>query len=1197
VGKTKEVPYIAARQWLLENLRCQLLGPGAEPGSPDIEHEILTDSPAKRYQCGILYPRQATQEGSRDDDTSIPAEEVAGEVDIEDGAPEDTVCLANQWFPSSMGITFSVEGELQDLLIGLSFATYRKLRLDDCCYKNQDALQQDDLPEELEPYLYLDQAIDAWRVRSVIDKDEWSEMKGKKSSWSLAVQRIFDALSRQCISIETGKGYIREPHHIAVKLDNGIDEGYHVIRERIDGTYGSLAVLCHMLSEEKDRWSISLMMTNEYKDSQLLRYDCFIFQPRLKVVAPEGTQVRFVDRHHMEALSELAEEEQRLELLYRNQEEYASGMGTSVGWDIEDDGSGKVWNEFIPDKELPSMDFNLIGEDIPASTLSMKVNSDLDGRDFAEKVAGLEHLVAAYERWIGNKEVELESIPSQYHAIAKKNIAACRLAADRMKSGIDFLKKDENVRIAYELANRAMFMQRVHLGVLGEKSFGQDRYPGEEHERALQSRLEELMEIQSYVSEDDVHTWRPFQLAFLLMSIQGIVDEDSEDRELLDLIWFPTGGGKTEAYLGLSAFVIFYRRLAYPGEAGGTNIIMRYTLRLLTAQQFSRAATLICACERIRMGYGSISDRSLGDEKITIGLWIGNDHTPNRMKGKDGAIELLARLQEDDVEARNPFQLLKCPWCGTKLVKENRKGSWGYGIHEDIDKFYFYCPQHACHFHASIPVCVIDEDLYSQPPTLLIGTVDKFAMMAWKEEVNRFFGIWEGKRLVRGPELIIQDELHLISGPLGSIVGLYESAVDYICQHFGQHRPKMIASTATIRRAEAQCAALYDRKVCQFPPPGLEASDSFFAKEMEVDHEQGIFGRTYVGIMGAGVNKASMEVSMITDLLQLVQKMDVPDQVKDAYWTLTGYFNTLKELGQCKSLVEDDVISSQTQFAKMSGSELRKDLQVRELTSRVSTTRLNHILDSLERVHYTSTDKDTDKPIDVLLSSNMISVGIDVDRLNIMQMVGQPKLTSEYIQASSRVGRKHPGIVFALYDQGRSRDRSYYEQFKMFHGSFYRFVEPTGATPFSKPARDRALHAVLIAILRNIPGLLGENNAVDFRNDGFEKEIDEVKAYIVRRVEDIRRIGDIHVADDRDDIMNEMDRFFARWNDIASQSTDGLVYGMSQIMGHNPARHTVARLMKPFHQDSEDTVKPFETLTSMRNVDYSISGSVLIWEE
>lgn len=1194
----REDKYVAARRWLIDNMRHQLIGPGAEPGNLDLEHEILTDIPSKRYHCGILYPKQANKYDANIQDQEILHDDVPsmGE-DNENPSPEDTISLVDQWFPSSMGLTFFVEGRPQDLSIDVSFATYRKLVLEDCCYKSDIEIKDDEMPKELEPFLYHDSVSDSWRMKVLIDEASSKELKKNKFSWTAGIQRLYDSLTRQCISIETGKGYIREPHHIIVKLNDDVLGFYRAICERIDGTFGRLTALCKEIAMGKEIWAVTLMLVNDYKDDTLLAYSKYIFQARLRIIAAKEAGVRFYDRHNLEDLSDLDEEEQRLELLYRDEKNYASGLGTSVGWNVNSDGSGEIFNEYIPEEELLAMDFEIKSEAIPETTLSMKVNSDLDERDFMEKAARLDNLIESYERWIGTKELELSTIPERYHDIAGKNIQDCKLSARRMRAGVELLKTDEKVRRAFELANRAMYMQRVHLDILSDKSFGQDRYPGESHEEVLRSRLGKLNSSRSYANEEDKHTWRPFQLAFLLMSLKGIVDDDNDDRALVDLIWFPTGGGKTEAYLGLAAFVIFYRRLAYPEKAGGTNIIMRYTLRLLTAQQFTRAATLICACEYIRLEHEGLRGKVLGEEPITIGLWIGNEHTPNKMEGERGAIKLLHNLKQGVQGTRNPFQLLKCPWCGTKLVRENNQGVWGYDIHEDVNRFFFFCPQQACAFHASIPVCVIDDILYEQPPTLLIGTVDKFAMMSWKEEVNRFFGIWDGKSVDRGPELIIQDELHLISGPLGSIVGLYETAIDYICQHFGHRRPKIIASTATIRRAEAQCAALYARKVCQFPSPGLDADDSFFARKIAADSEQGNFGRIYVGVMASGGNKASMEVSMVSDILQLVQMMDASDEVKDAYWTLTGYFNSLRELGQCESLIADDVVANQAQFARMSGSTQRKGLQVRELTSRESTTRLNRTLDALEKKHYKSNHASHENPIDILLSSNMISVGIDVARLNLMLMVGQPKLTSEYIQASSRVGRKLPGIVFVLYDQGRSRDRSYYEQFKAFHGAFYKYVEPTGATPYSKPARDRAMHAVAVAILRNIPGLSGENDAAAFRLERYEKELESIEAFILKRVGDIRRLGHINMADDRADIKDELSTFFKRWEERASRSREGLVYGLSQIKGRDERRCSMVRLLKPFHQDSTDKIKPFETLTSMRNVDHSIRGNVVIWEE
>lgn len=531
------------------------------------------------------------------------------------------------------------------------------------------------------------------------------------------------------------------------------------------------------------------------------------------------------------------------------------------------------------------------------------------------------------------------------------------------------------------------------------------------------------------------------------------------------------------------------------------------------------------------------------------------------------------------------------------MTVEHGKGRWGYFYESRPKHFYYQCPQAGCRFHSSeIPVMVIDEEIYKNPPTLLIGTVDKFAMMTWKEEVNKFFGADEQHR---GPELIIQDELHLISGPLGSIVGLYETAIDYICNNYGHVKPKIIASTATIRRAKSQCAALYNRDTRQFPPPGIDAEDSYFARNDVIEHEKGKYGRCYVGVMASGKNQVSTEVTTISDLLQLIKILKAPDAVKDTYWTLTAYFNSLKDLGQCESLVADDIKNNLYQFAHRLQTKPRYICKLRELTSRVKTNQLNQIFKELEDIRYHSSEGEKTYPVDIVLSSNMLSVGVDIARLNILLMVNQPKLNSEYIQATSRVGRSSPGLVLTLYNQGRSRDQSYYEQFKSFHEAYYRFVEPTGATPFSKPARDRALHAVLVAIMRNIPELAKEKDAGKFRKDKYRDAIKKVGSFIVQRVRDIRSRGS-NMHNDIPDIQQEIDNFFTDWDNkarFASSESKKLIYGNSRLIEGKHTQEVSYRLLKPYHQKSKDEIRPWETLTSMRNVDSEVPGRVLIWKE
>ncbi|WP_296924995.1 helicase-related protein [uncultured Megasphaera sp.] len=1215
-------------------MQKQLEGPGAEGSIPDAEHEIITDIPSRRYSCGILYPQkvmldledEVSEDGNQADEVNGDGDEgeTNNEIDSniepsgenqDDG--DDTVDLRNQWRPSSMGITFFVKGKPEAMHIHLTFGTYRVSELKDYCYPCNAKLDYDMLPVEVQQHIGVSEdkrfftvkePFNSKWVRHVLDSYE-------ADSGSYDLQIPLMTLARQC-SDPYHKSYVRIPHALDFQLPRGMQEGFIDLGDSLDDTDCHFTAFCKLMDDDEQLWSITLMVSNEFKDFKLREYNRFIFQPHIKVRIEENDDVIFFDRNQIKKSISADDEEERLNLLYRKQKDFGSGMGTSLQWQIDEKGKGFLINDFLPKKELPGMDFNLptneFTEEESNQILSMKVHSDLDSTSKEKKLALLSRLVESYAHWIKGLDGKEKELPERYRHAASLNLTDCREAAARMKEGIALLRDDDKTYTAFSLANRAMFMQRVHLEIIADEKYGTERYGGDQSaDSPLGKRLSELADINQYRNRDvkDKHLWRPFQLAFLLMSLKGIVDEKSSDRDLVDLIWFPTGGGKTEAYLGLSAFVIFYRRLVYGDKGGGTNIIMRYTLRLLTAQQFSRAATLICACEAIRKTYGVKASATrtrlarrkpgeeipvLGNEPITIGLWIGSQHTPNRL---DDAKKKLKNLMNTYGIADNDFQLLKCPWCGTSLVKEHGKGEWGYFYQTNPKHFYYQCPQDGCRFHTSeIPVMVIDEEIYKRPPTLLIGTVDKFAMMTWKNEVNKFFGA-DGQH--RGPELIIQDELHLISGPLGSIVGLYETAIDYMCNNCGHVKPKIIASTATIRRAKAQCAALYNRDTRQFPPPGIDADDSYFARNDVIDHDKGKYGRCYIGVMASGKNQVSTEVTVISDLLQLIKILKVPDEVKDEYWTLTAYFNSLKDLGQCESLVADDIKNSVYQFSQRLQTKPRYAYVLRELTSRVKTNKLNQVFKELEEIKYHSDDNKKTYPVDIVLSSNMLSVGVDIARLNVLLMVNQPKLNSEYIQATSRVGRAYPGLVFTLYNQGRNRDQSYYEQFKTFHESFYRFVEPTGATPFSKPARDRALHAVLIAMMRSIPALAEEKSAGEFRLDDYRDAIERMSSFILDRVRGIRSRGS-QIHDDIPEIKQEIEDFFEDWNrkaEIASSESKQLVYGNSWFYEGKEPQESSYRLLKPFHQKSDDKLLPGETLTSMRNIDSEVRGCALIWKE
>lgn len=1212
---------INARDEYINLIKSELLGPGSEFSVPDIEHELISSSPMSRYSVGILYPQG--NQVNQDNDETVPITETKESVFEDESAIGETepselvlteskgnrsyefdetadenldeeIELSAQYMPSSMGITFIVKGSADIVRGKVSLATYRNAKIPDCVVPYTPANGADDyvVPSEFSHIMNYDKEEKVFRllrsvqkkeIRDIFERDTISE-----TDHDILKQPAY-RLAELCRS-----AYVREPHNdIEFVLDfSGSD--YIDANRDIDGTTAKVTALRTKISE--GIWSLSIMLVNGLSEVPAKAYHC-IYQPVLEISSADNDFV-FIESSAEADIDNMDDEEQSLDLLYRDKKIFGTGLGVSVDWSIDKNGDGSIWSDYFPISEVPPMSFDLPSNDkISVEQLSMKYLSDLDKTDKSTKLGALQSLVDLYKAWV----VELEGITStldpRYKSAAAKNIAECKRAYKRMYSGLAALESDEKAYSAFVLANRAMFMQRVHLRMQQQTS-DTDCYPGDE-------KIAELLQDMDYRQQDDKDCrWRPFQIAFLLMDINSIINDESPERDIVDLIWFPTGGGKTEAYLGLTAFTIFYRRLTHLTESGGTAVIMRYTLRLLAAQQFTRAATLICACEYIRQDCEArkrvYPAYPLGKEPITIGLWIGGSHIPNKNDDANFHLKKLLAVKDhfyvrNEKDRHNKFQVLKCPWCGTKLVKDDKDkklvGSWGYKM-RDGKHFYMSCTHEDCDFTAKLPIQIIDEELYNNPPTLLFGTVDKFAMLPWDGRIGSFFAVNSDNR---APELIIQDELHLISGALGTIVGLYETAVDAICSQKGV-RPKIIASTATIRRAKEQCSVLYNRDVVQFPAPGLDSGNSFFAREAEISYENGVFGRKYVGLMPSGKTKAMMEIRAMAALLQRIHMMKLPDEVKDKLWTLTAYFNSLKDLGKASTLVEDDVKDFIIRTANRLFTSRRLIVSADELTSRVTTTELNETLDKLEKLEYSRINMNNKRyASNVLLATNMISVGIDVARLNVMLLVGQPKLTSEYIQASSRVGRSYPGVAFVQYDATKSRDRSHYERFRAYHESFYRFVEPTGATPFSKPARERALHAVVTAMIRQHAGLAEDKDAINFDKDYFEDAVQETEQFILERIQQINTRADNELEDDLAEVQAEIEDYIEDWQKYAKTAqTSKTAYYFGRRFMVAPPNAGLGRLLKQYNSGGKDNAR--ETLTSMRNVDTQVLGEIVIWE-
>lgn len=829
-------------------------------------------------------------------------------------------------------------------------------------------------------------------------------------------------------------------------------------------------------------------------------------------------------------------EEEELALLYQDRHTFAVGHGCAAMWD-ETSGTRRVYSESMPHHEtFPVTTAADLGGG-KAGRAAERVLSLRYLEDHASDAAGLKkdllHFVSRYDLWIDALAKDASSLPDDHASTAERLLARLRTASGRMHKGIAAILGDPDVKRAFHLATRAMLMQMVHSG---------STYGGNTRERNERSFA--APEYDS--SATDGYRWYPFQLAFMLLAAASVADESDEHRDTVDLIWFPTGGGKTEAYLWVAAMEMFLRRLRHGSAGAGTAVIKRYTLRLLTSQQFQRAATLICACEELRRAADD-----LGDEPFSLGLWIGGQSTANTLnEAKDQYEDLL-----DDGKPENPFQLQRCPWCGTRIVPaEQSEDTEDYGVRATSAQFDFYCPSDDCPFHDRLPIAVVDEEMYRRAPTMLIGTIDKFARLAWDHRASAFFGSGP----VRPPSLIIQDELHLISGPLGTIAGIYEAALDCLLRRDG-HRPKIIAATATIRRAADQAERLYAREVAVFPPSGLSVDDSFFSR---IDRSQA--GRLYVGVMGQGHTPVTSLVRTAAAASQApIELTGLPEDVRDAYWTLLIYHNSKRELGKTMALARDD-IPARVGVIATDESKLREIENVEELSANLAGRRIPEVLLQLDR-------SAGDDAIDILPCTNMISVGVDVKRLGIMMVVGQPKTTAEYIQATSRVGRSRiPGLVITMYSPTKPRDRSHYESFVAYHDALYRWVEPTSVTPFALPSRERALHAAIVIVARHAAGLSDNADAQRF---------DPETPVMRHLLEQLRERMAAAEPAEADAIRTHLEGLTAEWAERAKRArdrkTDPLVYSPNSGKQFEP-------LLRGF--ESRET-RGWRTLNSMRNVD------------
>ncbi|TAJ77711.1 MAG: helicase [Sphingobium sp.] len=828
-------------------------------------------------------------------------------------------------------------------------------------------------------------------------------------------------------------------------------------------------------------------------------------------------------------------------LLYRDALEFGVGHGVAAAWEgVEADRAVAVRTAWLPHSSVRGMSSEgheaLVGY-VAEYPDALQAGWLGGGGDRHQVIAALDAFVSFYERWIEGLSGRLDRFAGTLHVAAARNRDRCAAAARRMRLGVRVLAEEHYAWQAFALANEAMDRQSRYL--------------------VKRDRRGPL-------------TWRPFQLAYMLLVLPGLArpDDAESERDCMDLLWFPTGGGKTEAYLALTAFEIFLRRLVDADRRadGGVDVLMRYTLRLLTVQQFQRAASLICACDALRRERGD-----LGDAPISLGLYVGDEATPNRTEKARTALD----EERDGLAPRStPRQLLDCPVCGVGLPPSS------YTATADGCAIEIRCTNGACETAGGlIPVLTVDEIIYQNPPSLLIGTIDKFAQLPKRKDLRSLFALDGGMP----PGLIIQDELHLISGPLGSMAGLYETIVDMICTRDGR-RPKVIGSTATIGQAERQVRALFDRGVLQFPPSGFEAGDSFFAVT-DLDGPD----RLYLGVSSAGRSPKFALQAVAAALLEgakVVRDRGAGAAV-DPFWTCVLYFNSLRELGGAHVLMQDDVPRQMEFVAGRLGSGAPRLLEHEpvELSSRVPSRELPEKLARLAvDAGQAIVDPFAPTPEDTVLASNMISVGVDVPRLGLMVVNGQPKSTAEYIQASSRVGRGVPGLVVTMYNFGRPRDVSYFEHFGGYHKALYRGVEATSVTPWAPRARDKALHAVVAALVRHlVTGMDDDGDALDF---------DATDPQIARLIEAVvRRAANSSAGVEAADTATALAAIVREWT---QRSSDTRAAGRGLLYWERPAPFgaTLPHLMTSAKAGGRSTGLAWPTPNSMREVEPSTAFSL-----
>ncbi len=1152
------------REILLDEIKKEVFGP----------HEIdetfeNTDHPKSRYLSGVLYPIQ-TPNLEEDEVTSVQSKST-GENDN-----DEKIRINVGTKPSSMGLSCKIPVTQKSIQVAISYGRYILTDSNEVEKKKDESGGEKSEEEKSEEEKEMKENVT--ESKTIKQYPDWKRVDHKVDPFPIDLTKSEDK----------------------IELESNMYFRYFINKNK---------------NEESLTLNVFLTNEAESKEDEFIEDSNCIFQPKIKLTSPESTKIFLnISKITDKKIKESQSEDQITLFLFRNFKHFAQGRNCAVEWNLEetDDKTDWIQTTFIPHYVIREVKPKEPSIEIKKS-LNMKNLSEVT--DFKKYEELLYPITTDYKKWImelehkrelwetdkSNTDFEKKFISNQGN-IPKALTEDCNDALERIKIGIDKIANDPLIGESFRFANEVMYQNILH-----------SKWVKLNKEKI--SKGEAILEGNPDPSSIDPE-WRLFQLAYLLLNIESITNPTIENRSNVDLLWFPTGGGKTEAYYGIIAFTLAYRRIRGKDAKSiedeldryGISIIMRYTYRLLTLQQFQRAATLFCACEYVRLKNAQNKEK-FGTQPFLVGLWVGHDTTPNSFAEAKKLIQQKRSNPNMEIEKTDPIQLLNCPWCGRELDAFNYEFQQSHDSLEQLrpKRIQIRCNK-KCFFgkpgdsERVLPLVFVDEDIRNLCPSLLIATVDKFAQISWNWKYSTFFGnisqyckehgyrpgnapstntldrcshpakkkFSNGKeekipvvnigRKLAPPELIIQDELHLIAGPLGTLTGLYETAIDILCTNETGFRPKIIASTATTKKSEGQLRSLFNSKTTKiFPPQGFDYGESYFAEVLPLSEKHP--GKLHIGICSTSVSGFNVDSRIAACVLRKIRHIrenknkfsfdgktySFTDNDLDPYYTLVSYYNTIKNLGAAIRMYEDTIPSymgvisntSENKFQTQNNAP-KEDVEIlkkEELTGRINAAKIPTILQNIE------TKIGDKKVLDALLCTNMLSVGVDVERLNVMVINGQPKSTSEYIQASGRIGRKDPGIVVTNYAYIRPRDLSYFENFIQFHSTYHKSVEPGIVTPFSSRARDRGLAGVFLALIRMNSQTLSNNpKKFDPNDTNIAKIVSDIEKQIITRVDEIDKLESDGTKTDIKELIKKWDTARIEFNSWTSKGIGDLKY-------------------------------------------------------